>query len=138
MSHFKYFLLKFITNSFGQVLRGNGEQVGNCPPDGSPSSTTIAGSLLLALFPKKSIITLPVVTYCPVFNHLFLPLHSCVYILTVGTYLVSVKLEALLLYFSWWRKTNQIILLPSFLHSPHIRRLKIFLFPLELVIQLMS
>lgn len=88
--------------------------------------------------PKMNILTLPVVTYCPVFNHLFLPLHSCVYLLTVGTYLVSGTLEALLLHFSWWRKTNQIIPLHSFLPSPHRRILKTLLFPLELVIQLMS
>lgn len=89
-------------------------------------------------FQKMSILTLTVVTYCQVFNHLFLPLHSCVYLLTVGTYLVSVKLKALLLHFSWWRKTNQIIPLPSFLPNSHLRRLKTPLFPLELVIQLMS
>lgn len=81
VSHFKS-LLQFMANSFGQVLSGNGEQLGDCPPDESPSSTQIAHSLLLAFFPKMSTLPLPVVSHCQFFNHLFSPLHCLAWALT--------------------------------------------------------
>ena len=194
-------------NSFGQVLRGNGGQIGHCHPDKSPSSTQInsdcwylvlscsvvsnscdpmdrrppgfamhwilqAKTLEWVAMPssresslprdwtcvscifcigrrilyqlshrRSSAGTLPLVfslskwalylsLWCllpkPVMicSQLFTPVHPYLY---VSTYLVLMKLETLLLYFSWWRKTKQILPTPYLLPSLHGKGLKTLL-----------
>ena len=74
MTHFKPFLLQLKASSFGRVLRGNGEQLGHCPPDESTSSTQTAGSSPLAFFPQMSTLPLPVCLIAKsliIYSHLF-------------------------------------------------------------------
>ena len=66
---------------------------------------------LWCLFPKPVIIC----------SQLFTPVHPFLY---VSTYLISMKLETLLLYFFWWRKIKQILPTPYLLPSLHGKGLK--------------